>query len=82
MTKPGQLIPERKLAHQCSEKILKTRAVNFVRLKQTAKLNTIKTERNEKTAEVIQNAEKNFALDLPSYQYSWKKRRGCTGNSI
>ena len=38
---------------------------NMIRLKQIAKMNTLNTEQNEKTAEVIKKAEKDFALDLP-----------------
>ena len=32
---------------------------------ETAKLNTMEAERNQKTTEAIQKAEKNFAFDLP-----------------
>ena len=39
--------------------------VNLIRLKQTAEINTLSTEQNEKTSEVIKKAEKDFALDLP-----------------
>ena len=37
----------------------------MIRLKQTAKLNTLREKRNQKTAETIRRAEKDFALDLP-----------------
>ena len=43
----------------------KHETVNLIRLKQTAKMNTLNTEQNEKTAEVIKKSEKDFALDLP-----------------
>ena len=43
----------------------KHETVNLVRLKQTAKTNTLVSEQNEKTADVIKKAEKDFALDLP-----------------
>ena len=39
--------------------------VNLIRLKQTAKLNTLNPEKTENTANVIEKAEKDFALDLP-----------------
>ena len=52
---------------KCPTSALKTfkkhKIVNLIRLKQTAKLNTKEAEQNEKTAEAIQKAEKNFALD-------------------
>ena len=40
-------------------------SVNLIRLKQTAKLKTLPEDRNQKTAETIRRAEKDFALDLP-----------------
>ena len=43
----------------------KQETVNLIRLKQTAKINTLDPEQNEKKAEVIKKAEKAFALDLP-----------------
>ena len=44
----------------------KHETVNLIRLKQTAKLNTLEPEQNEKTADVLKKAEKDdFALDLP-----------------
>ena len=43
----------------------KHETVNLIRLKQTAKTNTMDPEQNESTAETIKKAEKNFALDLP-----------------
>ena len=43
----------------------KHETVNLIRLKQTAKMNTLNSEQNEKTAEVMKKAEKDFALDLP-----------------
>ena len=43
----------------------KHETVYLIRLKQTAKMNTMDTEQNESTAEAIKKAEKNFALDLP-----------------
>ena len=46
------------------KKFQKQGSVNLIRLKQTAKLNAMETEQKEKTAEAIQKAEKNFALDL------------------
>ena len=39
--------------------------VNLITLKQTEKKNTLDSEQNEKTADVIKKAEKDFALDLP-----------------
>ena len=46
------------------KKFKKHESVILIRLKQTAKLNALETEQKEKTAEAIQKAEKNFALDL------------------
>ena len=46
-------------------KFQKHETVNLIRLKQTAKMNTLSSEQNEKTVEVIKKAEKDFALDLP-----------------
>ena len=46
------------------EEIQRTRKCNLIRLKQTAKRNTMEPELKEKTTEAIQSAEKNFALDL------------------
>ena len=43
----------------------KHETINLIRLKQTAKLNTLEPEQNEKTADVPKKAEKDFALDLP-----------------
>ena len=43
----------------------KHETVNRIRLKQTAKLNTLEPEQNEKTADVLKKAEKDFALDSP-----------------
>ena len=43
----------------------KQETVNLIRLKQTAKLNTLEPEQNKKTADVLKKAEKDFALDLP-----------------
>ena len=42
----------------------KHETVHLIRPKQTAKTNTLKPERIEKTSEVIKKAEKEFALDL------------------
>ena len=39
--------------------------MNLIRLKQTAKQNTLPENRNEKTAETIKKAGKDFAMDLP-----------------
>ena len=39
--------------------------VNLIRLKQTAKTNTLDSEQNERTADVIKKAKKDFVLDLP-----------------
>ena len=39
--------------------------VNLIRLKQTAKMNLLNPDQNEKTAEAIQREERDFALDLP-----------------
>ena len=38
---------------------------NLIRLKQTAKQNTLPEERNGKLAAMIKRAEKDFAMDLP-----------------
>ena len=46
-------------------KFKKHENVNLIRLKQTAKQNTLPENRNEKTAETIKKAEKDFAGDLP-----------------
>ena len=43
----------------------KHETIKLICLKETVILNTMEMERNEKTTEAIQNAEKNFALDLP-----------------
>ena len=43
----------------------KHETVKLISLKQTAKMNTLDSEQNEKTADVIKKAEKDFALDLP-----------------
>ena len=47
------------------KKFKKHESVNLIRLKQTAKRNTLPEERNEKTAEMIKKAEREFAMDLP-----------------
>ena len=47
------------------KKFKRHESVNLIRLKQTAKLNTLPEDRNQKTAETIRRAEKDFALDLP-----------------
>ena len=39
--------------------------MNLIRLKQTAKKNSLSTDQNENTEEAIKKAEKDFALDLP-----------------
>ena len=39
--------------------------MNLIRLKQTAKQNTLPANRNDKIAETIKKAEKDFAMDLP-----------------
>ena len=46
-------------------RLRKHETVNLIRLKQTAKINTLNREQNEKTSEVIKKAENDFALDLP-----------------
>ena len=46
-------------------KFKKHESVNLIRLKQTAKRNILPENRNEKTAETIKRAEKDFAMDLP-----------------
>ena len=43
----------------------KHESVNLIRLKQTAKRNTLPEDRNEKTAEMIKKAEREVAMDLP-----------------
>ena len=43
----------------------KHEAVNLVRLKHSAELNTMEAERNEESTEAIQNAENSFTLDVP-----------------
>ena len=47
------------------KKFKKHESVNLIRLKQTAKRNTLPEDRNEKTAEMIKKAEREFAMDLP-----------------
>ena len=47
------------------EKVKKHERGNLIQLKQTAKLNAMETKQKNKTAEAIQKAEKNFALDVP-----------------
>ena len=47
------------------KKFKRHESVNLIRLKQTAKLTTLPEDRNQKTAETIRRAEKDFALDLP-----------------
>ena len=47
------------------KKFKKHKSVNLIRLKQTAKRNTLPEDRNEKTAEMIKKAEREFAMDLP-----------------
>ena len=51
------------MSHQRIETVQKHEMVNLIRLKQTAKLNTLEPEQNEKTADVLKKAD--FALDLP-----------------
>ena len=46
------------------KKFKKHETVNYIRLKQTVKANTMETDRRERTAETIKKAEKDFALDL------------------
>ena len=46
-------------------KFKKHESVNLIRLKQTAKQNTLPENRNEKTAETIKKAGEDFAMDLP-----------------
>ena len=45
-------------------KFKKYESVNLIRLKQTAKQNTLPEERNKKTAETIRRAERDFSMDL------------------
>ena len=47
------------------KKFKKHESVNLIRLKQTAVRNTLPEDRNEKTAEMIKKAEREFAMDLP-----------------
>ena len=53
---------------KCPTKALKRfkkhETVNLIRLKQTAKMNLLNPDQNEKTAEAIQRAERDFALHL------------------
>ena len=46
------------------KKFKKHGSVDLIRLKQTAKRNTLPEDRNEKTAEMIKKAEREFAMDL------------------
>ena len=46
-------------------KFKKHESVNPIRLKQTANQNTLPEIRNEKTADTIKKAERDFAMDLP-----------------
>ena len=55
----SQLIQE-KCPTTVLRKFLKHESVNLIRLKQTAKLNTLQEVQNEKTSEAIKKAEKNF----------------------
>ena len=43
----------------------KYESVNLIRRKQTAKLNTMEKQHNEKSTEAIQRTENDFALDFP-----------------
>ena len=47
------------------KKFKKHESGNLIRLKQTAKRNTLPQDRNEKTAEMIKKVEREFAMDLP-----------------
>ena len=47
------------------KKFKKNESINLIRLKQTAKRNVLPEERNEKTAETIRRAERDFSMDLP-----------------
>ena len=47
------------------KKFKKHESINLIRLKQTAKQNVLPKERNEKTAETIRRAERDFFMDLP-----------------
>ena len=47
------------------KKFKKNETVNLIRLKQTAKKNSLSTDQNENTEEAIKKAEKDLALDLP-----------------
>ena len=47
------------------KKIKKHETVNLIRLKQTAKKNSLGTDQKENTEEAIKEAEKDFAIDLP-----------------
>ena len=47
------------------KKFKKHETENLIRLKQTAKKNSLSTDQNENTEEAIDKAEKDFALDLP-----------------
>ena len=60
----SQLIQE-KCPTTVLRKFLKHESVNLIRLKQTAKLNTLQEVQNEKTSEAIKKAEKEFSMDLP-----------------
>ena len=65
----GENQTSRKKTGQVPKKALKRfrkhETVNLIQLKQTAKTNILDPEQNEKTAEVIKKAEKDFALELP-----------------
>ena len=47
------------------QKFRKHETVNLIRLKQTAKKNTLDPEKTKNTAKIIKKAERDFALDLP-----------------
>ena len=47
------------------KKFKKHESISLIRLKQTAKQNVLPEERNEKTAETIRRAERDFFMDLP-----------------
>ena len=61
--------------------------MNLIRLKQTAQRNTLQEEHNEKTAEAIKSAEKNFSVDLPLlvdeiYDEIYANRHAASGTCV
>ena len=50
--------------YKCRSSVLRNESVNSIRLKETAKLNTLHEPHNEKTSEAIKKVEKDLSMDL------------------